>query len=405
MVGASQWSERGLSQAGSGDKPAILQLVPALNEGGVERGALEIGEAILKAGGRALIATAGGKMESRFTAMGGEIVKMRIDRKGPLAMRLNAGKLKRLIRKEKIDIVHARSRAPAWAGYWATQATGTPFITTYHGAYNEGPPGKRKYNSVMAKGEPVIAVSDFIARMVAERHGTPPEKIVTIPRGADLGLFTRERVTSDRIGDLIESWQLAEEDRRIFILPGRLTRWKGQQVFIDACAILRERRGPVFLGLIVGGIGGNEEYLDQLDKQIVRTNTGDVIRMTGACSDMPAAYVLADCAVSASTDPEAFGRVAVEAQAMGLPVLASAHGGAMETVEHEETGLLVTPGDPEALADAMEQFLDLSKEDLAAGSPACRARVERMFSIERMQQATLDVYESVLGRPFPNRAG
>ncbi len=396
----------GLSRSAKPDKqgPVILQLVPALDEGGVERGALEIAEAIIEAGGRALIATAGGKMEPRLRQMGGEVFRMPLHRKGPLRMWMNTQRLKRLIRREKVDLVHARSRAPAWSGWKAVQKTRTPFVTTYHGAYNEGPPGKRRYNSVMSRGKPVIAVSNFIAEMIHNRHATPVENIVTIPRGADLSIFNRHLVTSERIASLVQAWHMEDEQRPVFMLPGRLTRWKGQEVFIDACKILRERRGPeAFLGLIVGTAKEGSDYLNALDKRLSKTQTGDCIRIVGACNDMPAAYMLSSCVLSASTDPEAFGRVAVEAQAMGCPVIATNHGGGCETVEDDITGVLVEPGDPSSMASAMEEILDLTEEERGWVYDAATSRVAKHFSIERMQESTLDVYENVLGYPFPWR--
>lgn len=375
-----------------------------MNEGGVERGALEIADAIVKAGGRALVATAGGKMEPRLRQIGAEAFHMPLDKKGPLQMWLNAGRIKALIKREGVDLVHARSRGPAWSGCSAAQKTKTPFITTYHGAYNEGPIGKRRYNSVMARGRPTIAVSNFIAKMIIARHSIDPKHIVTIPRGADLSIFGRHLVTPERIGKLVNQWHLEEETRPIFMLPGRLTRWKGQEVFVDACEILRKNRGAdAFLGLIVGSAKAGSEYLSALDQRIAKTATGDCLRIVGTCNDMPAAYMLAQCVLSASTDPEAFGRVAVEAQAMGCPVIATNHGGGCETVEDDRTGVLVEPGNANAMAAAMEEILDLSDEERGWVHDAATARVAEHFSIARMQQSTLDVYERALGRSFPTR--
>jgi glycosyltransferase involved in cell wall biosynthesis len=256
----------------------------------------------------------------------------------------------------------------------------------------------------MARGKPVIAVSQFIAEMVAERHGVDSSGIVTIPRGADLSVFDRDKVHTERIGELVTSWNLADEVRPIFMLPGRLTRWKGQEVFVDACKIVRERRGPdAFLGLIVGDAKPGSDYVRSLDRRIAASGSGDSIRIVGSCNDMAAAYRLASCVVSASTDPEAFGRVAVEAQAMGCPVIATNHGGGRETVEDDVTGILVEPGNAEAMANAMEEILDLSEEERSWVFDAATARVAEHFSTERMQQATLDVYESVLGSSFARR--
>ena len=401
-----QSDHTGLSRSSGGGKrwPTILQLVPSLNQGGVERGTLEMAQVIRAAGGRALVASSGGRLEAKLRAVGGELIKLPMDAKGPFALWRNSRRLRKIIRSENVDLVHARSRGPAWSGYWATRRGAVPFVTTYHGAYNEGSRAKRRYNSIMARGKPVIAVSQFIADMVAERHGIDPSGIVTIPRGADLSVFDRDKVHTERIGELVTSWNLAEEIRPIFMLPGRLTRWKGQEVFIDACKIVRDRRGPdAFLGLIVGDAKKGSDYLRALDRRIASAQTGDSVRIVGSCNDMAAAYRLASCVVSASTDPEAFGRVAVEAQAMGCPVIATNHGGGRETVEDDVTGILVEPGNAEAMANAMEEILDLTEEERGWVFDAATSRVAEHFSTERMQQATLDVYESVLGRGFPGR--
>ncbi len=380
-----------------------MQLVPKLDEGGVERGALEVASAIVEAGGRALVASAGGRLASRLHSLGGEFIEMPVQSKNPLAMRRNARVLGDLIRASGVDIIHARSRAPAWSGYWAAKATGVPFITTYHGSYNEDLPFKRRYNAVMAKGRPTIAVSQFIAQMIRDRHGLSDEQIVTIPRGADLKTFDPDTMTGVRIAQLADKWGLTDEARPIFLLPGRLTRWKGQHVFIDACALLRERRGPGFLGIMVGGAPDGSAYPDELEKRAQEQGCADCIKLVGSCNDMAAAYRLAGCAVSASTDPEAFGRVAVEAQAMGRPVIATNHGGARETVDDGVTGALVEPGNAHAMADAMDAFLNLDDALCNRIGMLARTRVKRYFSTRRMTDATLNVYEGVLGRGFPKR--
>ena len=385
-----------------GKVPTILQLVPRLDEGGVERGTLEIAAAIVKAGGRAMVASAGGRLASRLTGVGAEFIEMPVQTKNVFAMRRNARRIAELVRDEKIDLIHARSRAPAWSGYWASRRTGAAFVTTYHGTYNEGFPFKRSYNSVMAKGSPTIAVSDFIAQVIRDRHGLPDYRIVTIPRGADLSIFDPDAVTGVRIAQLAERWGLTDETRSVFLLPGRLTRWKGQEVFVDACAILREKRGPDFLGLMVGGAPEESTFPDELEKRALRNGCGDVVKITGSCNDMPAAYLLAGCAISASTDPEAFGRVAVESQAMGRPVIATNHGGARETVDDGITGALVEPGNAAKLAEAMNAFLDLDQDLRDRIARLARLRVQRYFSVTRMQSATLRVYEQATGLRFPN---
>ena len=377
----------------------VLQVVPRLEMGGVERGTQEIAEAIVAAGGRALVATAGGQMELRISRAGGEIFHMSADSKNPMTIWQNSMLMKRLIREEGVDVVHARSRAPAWSAYWATRATGTPFVTTYHGTYNEDLPFKRIYNSVMARGRPVIAISEFIRGEVRERHGVPDDQIVTIPRGADISVFSEESVGNERSVKLAEQWGLIEDPRAIVLMPGRLTRWKGGESLIDAAARLKEIRGSDFAVLLVGDDEGTG-FGATLEKRIEATGTGDVVYMTGALQDIAAAYKIASVAVSASIEPEAFGRVVVEAQAMSKPVIATNHGGARETVVHGESGWLYPPGDSEALAQTIHQALEMDPSERAHMGLAGRARIHSSYTVAAMQRATLAVYEQVAGRTF-----
>lgn len=377
----------------------ILQVVPRLDLGGVERGTVEIVEAIVTAGGRALVASEGGQLAHKIERAGGEVIEMNAATKNPFNILQNVAVLEGLIRSESVDLVHARSRAPAWSARWAARRTGTPFVTTYHGSYSEGFPLKRLYNSVMASGRPVIAVSEHIKRLVIARHQVPEDEIVTIPRGADTDTFSEDVVSGGRTARLAEDWGLLDDARPIVMLPARLTRWKGAETLIDAVATLRDRRGPDFLCLIVGSDGGSG-YAARLDKRIDEAGVGDITRLTGEVADMPAAYKLSSIVVSASLEPEAFGRVAVEAQAMGRPVVATNHGGARETVADGETGLLYPPGDAEALADALDRMLNLDPSAKAHMRMAARVRVHARFTIRAMQRATLDVYERATGRLF-----
>lgn len=377
----------------------VLQVVPRLDSGGVERGTLEITEAITAEGGRALIATAGGQLAFRIARAGGEIIPMRVDAKNPATLWQNALLMRRLIREEAVDIVHARSRAPAWSAYWATRRSSTGFVTTYHGSYSEDFPLKRFYNSVMARGRPVIAVSDYIRNLIIQRHHVPEQFIRTIPRGADLAIFSEEAVGNERTIKLAEQWGLVEDPRAIVLMPGRLTRWKGAESMIDAAARLKAMRGPDFAVLLVGDDGGSG-FAEILKKRIQTAGAGDVVMMTGDCQDMAAAYKLSSVVVSASIEPEAFGRVVVEAQAMGRPVIATAHGGARETVAHGESGWLYPPNDDEILAATINQALNMGPSARAHMGLAGRARIHSRYSTAAMQRATLDVYEEVAGRTF-----
>ncbi|WP_316014012.1 glycosyltransferase family 4 protein [Roseobacter sp. HKCCA0434] len=372
----------------------VMQLVPRLESGGVERGAIEIVRALTRAGHRALIVSAGGRMEPQLRRAGGELIRMEIGAKSPFAMRRNARALTRLIAEHEVDILHARSRAPAWAGWFAARATGCRFITTYHGVYGEDFPLKRQYNSVMAMGDPVIAVSNHVAEVVAERHKVPETRIVTIPRGADIHSFAEEAVSSERTISLAQAWGVIEDPRPIVLLPGRLTRLKGNEDVIAAMKLLRDRDPEGFdVQLVIVGDDSGSGFAATLEQAVRAARLEGSVRMVGHCADMEAAYKLSAVVVSASRYPEAFGRVAVEAQAMGRPVIATAHGGSLETVADGETGWLYPPGDVEALADAIGKAIALDESARAHMGLAARARIRSRFTIEQMQDATLRVYE------------
>lgn len=377
----------------------VLQLVPRMDQGGAERGTLEIAEAIVRAGGRALVATAGGQLLPRLTRVGAEVIAMNLETKNPVNLWQNALLLGRLIRDLGVDIVHARSRAPAWSAYWACRRTGARFVTTYHGAYREDLPFKRRYNAVMAKGRPVIAPSEFVRTLVLRRHGLPPERVITIPRGADLAIFAEEAVGNERTVKLAQRWGLLDDPRPVIMMAGRLTRWKGADDLVEAALKLREQRGRDFLVLLVGPVE-SEGFAEALRRRIATLGLSDCVRLVGPTSDMPAALKLASVAVSASREPEAFGRFIVEAQAMGRPVVATDHGGARETVAHGETGWLYPPGDIARLAIALNKALQLDPSARAHMGMTARARVHARYSIAAMQRATLAVYEEVAGRPF-----
>ncbi|HTN12503.1 MAG TPA: glycosyltransferase family 4 protein [Acetobacteraceae bacterium] len=373
--------------------PVVLQVLPALGGGGVERGTVEITSIIARLGGLPLVASAGGRLAPAVERAGGRNLILGLDSKNPWRIWRNAAALERLIRAHQVDIVHARSRAPAWSALLAARRTGAHFVTTYHGSYNENLPGKRRYNAVMAMGERVIAVSQFIAGLIAERHGTDPARIRVIHRGVDPAVFDPARVGPDRQVRLLRAWRV-QDGQTTLVLPGRLTRWKGQAVLIEALARMRHQ-GAV--AVLVGADQGRARYAAELAALAERLGVGDRLRIVGDCEDMPAALSLSDVVVNASTDPEAFGRVVIEAQAMARPVVATDHGGAVETVAHGETGWRVPPGDADALAAALDHALELSQEERAALGARARASVLASYTVEAMQMKTIEVYREVLG--------
>jgi glycosyltransferase involved in cell wall biosynthesis len=378
----------------SAPPPVVLQVLPALGGGGVERGTVEIAQAIAAAGGTPLVASAGGLHASSVERAGGRnIIIPTMPSKNPWRIWRNAARLEQVIRDNRVDLVHARSRAPAWSAYWATRRTRTPFVTTYHGAYNENVPGKRAYNAVMAKGDIVIAISRFIANLIVTRHQVDPARIRLIPRGVDPAIFDPDRVSPDRIMKLSRDWRLID-GQPVVLLPGRISRWKGQAVLIEALARMATQDVCVVL---VGADQGRNRLVAELSAQADRLGVASRVRMVGHCADMPAALKLASVVVNASTDPEAFGRVVIEAQSMGCPVIGTDHGGAVETIEHDVTGWRVAPGNPEHLAAALDYALGLSDAEREAVGQAARQSVIDQFTTLRMQQATIAVYQELLG--------
>jgi glycosyltransferase involved in cell wall biosynthesis len=373
------------------DAPVVLQVLPALGTGGVERGTVEMTEAITKAGGRALVASAGGPLVRAVLRAGGQHVTLPLASKNPVVIWRNAGRLAALIRAEHVAIVHARSRAPAWSAWLACRRTGVHFLTTYHGAYSEALAFKRRYNSVMARGERVIAISRFIAELIARRHGVDPGRIRVIPRGVDPAIFNPDAVSADRISRLAQTWRVPDGAPTV-MLPGRLAGWKGQSVLIEALALLSRRD---VCCVLVGG--GRKRIAKRLIAQAERLGLADRVRLVGNTDDMPAAMMLSDVVVHASTQPEAFGRVVIEAQAMGRPVIASDLGGPVETVEDGVTGWRVPPGDPVALAAAIDRALAQTPEERAALGARARASVLAHYTKQAMQEATLGVYAELLG--------
>ncbi len=373
---------------------AVLQVIPSLDAGGVERTTIDVTRAIVAAGGRAVVATRGGRKESEVLEAGGELIHLPVHSKNPATMVLNVPRLVEVIRTRNINIVHARSRACAWSALGAARLTGHPFVTTFAGIYNEGFPGKRFYNSIMARGDAVIANSRFTADHVARNYRRSSARVFAIPRGIDIVAFDADKITPARLQTLRAQWALPAQ-RPVVLLPGRLTRWKGQLVLIDAAARLRAQgRDVVFV--LAGDDQGRDGYVDELRRAIEQHGLKDRVLITGDCSDMPAAYALADVIVSASTDPEAFGRVAVEGQAMGKVVVATDHGGARETIAAGATGILVPPGDSAALAEALAHALSMTTEARAAMGARARSNARAVYSVDAMGAATLAVYKSLL---------
>lgn len=378
----------------------VLQVLPALTTGGVERTTCDVARALIQAGWTAVVVSAGGPMVHELERMGAKHIVLPLDSKNPFVMRKNVERLTAVIRQFNVDLVHARSRAPAWSARAAARQAGVPFLTTFHGTYSGWRnPLKRAYNAIMAKGDLVIANSAFTGDHVRRHYKVATDRVRVIPRGVNMLWFDPSLVSAERMIKLSRDWALPD-GARVVMLPGRLTKWKGQLVLIEAMAELRRRRPDLeVVCVLVGDHQGRNSYRDSLLETIRRLGVEGAVRVVGHCRDMAAAYMLSDVVVSASTDPEAFGRVSAEASAMGRPVVASDHGGSREIVLPGETGLLVPPGDVAALATALEQALALDEPARAGLAERARAHVARHFTVETMTAATLEVYRELLGDP------
>ncbi|WP_374470683.1 glycosyltransferase family 4 protein [Phenylobacterium sp.] len=375
----------------------LLQVVPELETGGAEQTTLEVARAVVQAGGRAIVASRGGRMAARLAADGGELVPLEAQSKNPLVILGNARRLAALIRREKVSLVHARSRAPAFSALWAARATGRPFVATYHGVYKAKSGLKRWYNAVMTRGDLVIANSDYTRAHVLAEHHLPAEKVVTIPRGVDLDRFDPEKVAPERVARLREAWGIPPGDPRTkVLLAGRLTRIKGHATIVDAVARLAAEGRRDLLVLFAGDDQGRTEYRQELEAQIAAAALQDTVKIVGHCDDMPAAFLLCDLAILPTTVPESFGRAAVEPQAMGRPVVASAHGGTVETVVDGLTGWLVPPGDAPAWAEALRTAVDAGPARRGEMGRTAMDRARQLYRVDAMCAATLAAYERVL---------
>lgn len=375
-----------------GKGPVVLQVLPSLVTGGAERGAVDIAGAIQADGGTAIIASEGGPMENDLKRLGALHLKMPLASKNPLVMQRNVTRLVRAIESYSVDLIHVRSRAPAWSARAAARRTGCHFVTTFHAPYNFTGGLKKRYNAVMADGERVIAISEFVADHVREHYKVDPRRLRVVHRGVDLARFDPDRVSAERMIQLSTRWRLPD-GLPLILMPGRLTRWKGQTVLLEALSHLSDME---YRCVLVGADQGRTAYRRELEGLITQNNLAGRVSLLDECGDMPAAYMLSDVVVSASTDPEGFGRVIAEAQALGRPVVASDHGGAREQIIAERTGFLFPPGDAVRLAAALRKALGLSPEARAKLHDEAIARVRQNFSKDQMCAKTLSLYKEVL---------
>ena len=387
--------------------PRVLQVIPELNTGGAEKTVLEMSQALHGAGWHSFVACQGGVLVPQIEEAGGQVLLLGLKSKNPFTIWRNSHRLARLIKEQNIDLIHARSRAPAWSALWAAKTTNIPFVTTYHGAHSQRTFLKRFYNSVMARGDVVIANSDYTAQQIETYHGAYIQHMETIYRGVDLEKNDLGAVSRERQQVLRAQWGVSE-DTNVILQPARLSRRKGQSDVIAAMADLK-RQGLLNQGqlnnvvlIMAGGIEGNEAYHDQLQTQIKAEGLEGIVKCVGFCADMPAAFAISDIVLAVSSKPESFGRVVAESMAMGLPLIVSEVGAQPEVIEDESGGIfegtyLVPPHDPQAIGQAILALQKLSAGQRQAYARLARAHMAKKYSIETLKQQTMDVYRQLLG--------
>lgn len=370
----------------------IAQILPALEIGGVERGTIEIATALQKEGITNYVISNGGKMVSELERLGVEHITLPVHSKNPFKMYMNARKIAKIAKEKGFTLMHVRSRAPAWAVKWASRMTNIPFMTTFHGVYGIKPAIKKYYNIVMTQGVRMIAISNHVKNQVLRDYQMDESKIRLVYRGADTNRFDPQKVSQDQIADLMMQHHIPM-DKPIIMLQGRLTHWKGQLAMIEALTKMKHKEVTV---LFIGHHQGRTDYYNELNEKIkALPKETTVLTFAVAGKEMPTVLALSDIAVSASLKPEPFGRAMPEAQAMGKIVVAFNHGGAAETVQDSKTGFLVPPCDTDALAQKLDEILDIPvSEREKIGQQAIKS-VHESFSVQAMQEKTLAVYREI----------
>ncbi len=378
----------------------ILQILPSLQMGGVERGTIEMAQALQAAGIPNAVASEGGPLVESLTRLGVPHFQLPLKSKNPLHIYANAEDLAQLAKQEGFTLLHVRSRAPAWSTHWASKKCGVPWIATFHGVYGTSPAClKLPYNRIMLKGRRTICVSEYVKKHVLETYHADPNQLVCIPRGADTDFFKPDATTPEKAMEKKTQHYHFDPDLPVITLPGRLTRWKGQEVFLKAMTLMKHKNLGV---LFVGSDQGRIDYSDHLRELASKLPDSTRVVFRDHTSEIQKVYALSDIVVNASSEqPEAFGRTIPEAQAMGRLVVGTAHGGACETIENGRTGWLVPPGDAAALATKLDEILDLPESRKAAVRAAAVQSVRDNFSIAKMCASTIALYRELDQSPNP----
>ena len=380
-------------------KIKILQVIPRLGYGGAETGCYDLAHYLSENGCSSYIVTSGGELIKYIDKKKVKLIKLPVQSKNPLLILLNSLILILVILFFNISIVHARSRAPAWSCLFATKITRRKFVTTFHGTYNFKNPLKKYYNSVMLKSDLIIAGSNFIFSHINENYSKYLDlnkKFLVIFRGINTEYFNPNKIHQSDEKKLISQWNINKE-RPLILLPGRLTSWKGQEMFIEALNLVnKEMPKQPFSAVILGGDQGRNVYKKKLLRLVEQYRLNNQVQFFDKCELMPLAYKISDIIVSASIEPEAFGRVSVEAQSMEKPIIASNIGGSNETIVNDKTGFLFEAGKPEELSKKIIHVLNLHESTLKFIGIEGRKNVIKKFNIEKMCFSTYSEYKKLI---------
>lgn len=373
--------------------PVVLQVLPELETGGVEVGTVEIASELQKKGIKNFVASGGGRLVYELDRLKVEHITLPLKSKNIFTMRRNAKKLEQFIKDNGINIVHARSRAPAWSAYWAAKKADVHFMTTFHGTYGLGPWGMKKiYNKVMVFGERVIAISEHIKKHMLKNYKIDENKIRLVHRCVDIERYSPEYISQERMISKVKEYKIPD-DKTVILLPGRITRWKGQHLLVEALSKLKNDN---YYCIITGADQGRIGYVNELKKMAIDYNLQDRIGFYGIYSDAPALMMVSSIILSTAIEPEAFGRISIEGQAMGKIVIASDIGGSLETIIDGKTGKLFAYNDAQSLAKALDWALHLSADEKEKISKAAIKNVRDNFTKKIMSEKTIAVYYELM---------
>ena len=380
-------------------KKKVLQVIPKLGYGGAETGCFDLAHYLHENKFGSYIATSGGPLIKYINKKKVKVLRLPVQSKNPIMILINSIILSLIIVFLNIDIVHARSRAPAWSCFIATKITRRKFVTTFHGTYNFKSSLKKWYNSVMVRSDLVIAGSNFIFSHIKENYSkylNTKKKFLVIFRGINTDYFDSKRIKDTDKKLLKKKWNI-EESKKIILLPGRLTEWKGQEIFIEAINILKESLPDLdFVAIILGSDQGRKIYKKKLVRLVEQYRLNNEIIFVDHLELMPIAYEISDVVVSSSIKPEAFGRISVEAQSMEKPIIASNIGGSNETIINNKTGFLFEAGNSKNLGAKLSEILNLSEVTLNGIGAEGRKNVIKKFNVEKMCNSTYSEYKKLL---------